>query len=56
MGRLICPSGMAAALDLALVDLLEGGADGDDPTWAQHLELYVGVVGDGYELRVAWSS
>ena len=44
------------ALNLALISALEGGADGDDPTWAQHLELYVGVVRDGYELRVAWSS
>ena len=28
-----------AALDLALVGTLEGGADGDDPTWTWHLQL-----------------
>ena len=43
------------ALDLALIGPLERSADGDDPTWAQHLELEVGVVGDGHELRVTWS-
>ena len=47
---------MAAALDLALVGLLEGGADGDDPVGAWHLQLEVCVVGDGHELRVAGSS
>ena len=47
---------MIAALNLALVGVLEGGADGDDPTGAQHLQLEVGVVGDGHELRIAWSS
>jgi hypothetical protein len=31
------------------------GADGDDPVGARHLELEVGVVGDGHELGVAWS-
>jgi hypothetical protein len=29
-------------------------ADGDDPVGARHLELEVGVVGDGHELGVAW--
>ena len=29
--------GMFAALDLALVGALDGGADGDDPTWSWHL-------------------
>ena len=29
--------GVAAAFDFALVSMLEGGADGDDPMWAQHL-------------------
>ena len=29
--------GMLAALNLALVGALEGGADGDDPAWARHL-------------------
>ena len=47
---------MATALDLALVGLLEGGADGDDPVGARHLQLEVCVVGDGHELHVAWSS
>ena len=43
------------ALDLALIGPLERSADGDDPTWAQHLEVEVGVVGDGHELRVTRS-
>ena len=29
--------GVIAALDLALIGALEGGVDGDDPTWAWHL-------------------
>ena len=48
--------GMFAALNLALVGALEGGADGDDPTWTRYLQLWIGVVGDGHELRVAWTS
>ena len=48
--------GVAIALDLALVGTLEGGANGDDPTWTQHLQLQIGVVGDSHELRVAWTS
>ena len=32
------------------------GSDGDDPVRAWHLELEVGLVGDGHELGVAWSS
>ena len=47
---------MAAALDLALVGPLEGGADGDDPMGAQHLQLEVCVVGDSHELCIAWTS
>ena len=35
---------------------LEGGADGDNPAWTQHLQLQIGVVGDGNELHVAWTS
>jgi hypothetical protein len=31
------------------------GSDGDDPVGARHLELEVGVVGDGHELGIAWS-
>ena len=45
--------GMLTALNLALVSTLEGGNDGDDPSWAWHLKLEVGVVGDGHELCVA---
>jgi hypothetical protein len=39
---------------LAVVSLLEAALDGDDPIWARHLELQVGVVGDGHELGEAW--
>ena len=46
---------MFASLDLALVDTLEGGVDGDDPAWTRHLQLWIGVVGDSHELRVAWT-
>ena len=46
---------MFAALDLALVGALEGGADGDDPAWSWHLQLQIGAVVDGHELHVAWS-
>ena len=28
-----------AALNLALIGALEGGADGDDPAWTRHLQL-----------------
>ena len=45
-----------AALDLALIGALEGGADGDDPTRTWHLQLQVGVVGDDHELHVKWLS
>ena len=48
--------GMAAALDLVVVGPLEGGADGDDPVGARHLQLEVCIAGDDHELRVAWSS
>ena len=44
-----------ATLDLTLIGPLERSADCDDPTWAWHLELEVGVVGDGHELRVTRS-
>ena len=47
---------MTATLDLALVGPLEGGADGDDPVGAQHLQLEVCIVGDGHELCIAWRS
>jgi len=44
------------ALDVALVGVLARRADGDDAVWSRHLELEVGIVGDGHELGVAWSS
>jgi hypothetical protein len=43
------------ALHVAFVRVSVRGSDGDDPVGAQHLELEVGVVGDGHELGVAWS-
>ena len=36
--------------------MLEAALDGDDPLRAGHLELQVGVVGDGHELGEAWLS
>jgi hypothetical protein len=42
------------ALHIALVRVSIRGADVDDPVGARHLELEVGVVGDGHELGVAW--
>ena len=47
--------GVAAALDLALISALEGGADGDDPAGTRYLQLKVGIVGNGHELRVTWT-
>jgi hypothetical protein len=43
------------ALHVAFVRVSVHGSDGDDPVGARHLELEVGVVGDGHELGVAWS-
>jgi hypothetical protein len=43
------------ALHVAFVRMSVRGSDGDDPVGARHLELEVGVVGDGHELGVAWS-
>jgi hypothetical protein len=40
-------------LHVAFVRVSVRGADDDDPVGARHLELEVGVVGDGYELGVA---
>ena len=48
--------GVLHALHVAFERVLVRGADGDDPVGARHLELQVGVVGDGHELRVAWPS
>jgi hypothetical protein len=47
--------GVLHALHVAFVRVSVRGADGDDPIGARHLELEVGVVGDGHELGVAWS-
>ena len=41
---------------LIVVGLLEAPFDGDDPVWARHLELQVGVVGDDHELGEARSA
>jgi hypothetical protein len=43
------------ALHVAFVRVSVRGSDDDDPVGARHLELEVGVVGDGHELGVAWS-
>jgi hypothetical protein len=45
--------GVLHALHVAFVCVSVRGADGDDPVGARHLELEVGVVGDGHELSVA---
>ena len=44
------------ALDVALVCVLVGGANGDDSLGSGHLQLQVSVVGDSHELGVSWSS
>jgi hypothetical protein len=44
------------AFHVALISVAVRGPDGDDSLGARHLELEVGVVGDGHELGVAWSS
>jgi hypothetical protein len=43
------------ALHVAFVRVSVRGSDSDDPVGARHLELEVGVVGDGHELDVARS-
>jgi hypothetical protein len=43
------------ALYVAFVRVSVRGSDGDDLVGARHLELEVGVVGDGHELGVARS-
>jgi hypothetical protein len=45
--------GVLHALHVAFIRVSVRGADGDDPAGARHLELEVGVVGDGHELSVA---
>jgi hypothetical protein len=42
-------------LHVAFVRMSVRGSDSDDPVGARHLELEVGVVGDGHKLGVAWS-
>jgi hypothetical protein len=44
------------AFHVAFVRVALRGSDGDDPVGVWHLELEVGVVGDGHELGVAWPS
>jgi hypothetical protein len=46
--------GVLHALHVAFIRVSVRGPDGDDPIGARHLELEVGVVGDGHELGVAW--
>jgi hypothetical protein len=46
--------GVLHALHVAFIRVSVRGADGDDPVGARHLELEIGVVGDGHELGVAW--
>jgi hypothetical protein len=41
------------ALHVAFIRVPVGGSDGDDPVGARHLELEVGVDGDGHEHGVA---
>jgi hypothetical protein len=48
--------GVLHAFHVAFVSVAVHGPDGDDSLGARHLELEVGVVGDGHELGVAWSS
>jgi hypothetical protein len=45
--------GVLHSLHVAFVHVSVRGADGDDPVGARHLELEVGVVGDGHELGIA---
>ena len=40
---------------LTEVGLLEVASYSDDSMRSKHLELQVGIVGDGHELGVAWS-
>ena len=35
---------------------IRGRTPHNDPAWTQHLQLSIGVVGDGHELRVARTS
>ena len=42
-----------ATVLLAVVGLLKTALNGDDPLWAGHLDLQLGVVGDDHELGEA---
>jgi len=44
------------AFDVALVRVLVGGADGDDPLRPRHPQLQVGVVGDSHKFGIARAS
>ena len=44
------------AVLLTIVGLLKAALDGDDSLRAGHLELKVGVIGDGHELGEEWST
>jgi hypothetical protein len=46
--------GVFAALDIALVGMLESRVNSDDSVGPWHIELKVGVVRDAYDLRIAW--
>ena len=46
--------GLLNALNVALLRVLAHGDDGDDADEAWHLELEVGIVGDGHELGIPW--
>ena len=47
--------GLLNAFDVALIGVLARRADGDDAIRTRHLEIEIGVVGDGDKLGVAWS-
>ena len=44
------------ALNVALIGVLAHRADGDDAFGPGHLEVEVGVLGDGHEFGVTWPS
>ena len=56
----LSPQGLACdGRDVIILSLVEMGLlkvtpYGEDPMRARHLELQIGVVGDGLELGVAW--
>ena len=53
---LACGYGDVVIFPFIEVGLLEVASYTDDSMRTGHLELYVGVVGDGHELGVAWSA